>query len=145
MNHSLEPNDHRAIERIVKALENAWNAGDGPAFAAEMTEDADFVNVRAERLKGRAAIAAGHAAIFRTIYAGSRNQYTLEAVRLLTPDIALGHVRSALEVPTGPLAGQLAALFSIVLQRHADGWLIVAFHNTLVPAPLAFEAPRPKA
>jgi len=144
MNHSLEPNDRSAIERTIKALETAWNAGDGPAFAAAMAEDADFVNVRAERLKGREAIAAGHSAIFRTIYAGSRNRYTLDAARLLTPDIALVHVRSALEVPTGPLAGQLAALFSMVLQRHSGEWLIVAFHNTLFPPTPPFDSKNKK-
>ena len=51
---------------------------DGPAFAAPFAVDADFVNIRGEHFRGRAAIGAGHAAIFQTIYAGSTNNYELE-------------------------------------------------------------------
>ena len=72
--------DHRPRRdrRPVHSLEAAWNAGDGDAFAAPFAADADFVNVRAEHHRGRQAIAAGHTAIFRSIYAGSTNQYIVE-------------------------------------------------------------------
>src|SRR5215207_8406620 len=103
MSNTLEPHDRSALERIVKQLESAWNAGDGFAFAAPFTDDADFVNIRADHLQGRNAIAAGHAGIFRSIYAGSVNRYTLKTVRLITPDIALVHVNAELEVPAGPV------------------------------------------
>jgi hypothetical protein len=43
---------------------------------------------------GRPAIAGLHAAIFRTIYAGSTNRFTIEAVRLLRSDVALARVHS---------------------------------------------------
>src|SRR5687767_7824762 len=99
MNSTLEPRDRFALEGIVQQLETAWNAGDGVAFAAPLSDDADFVNIRAEHVRGREAIAAGHVGIFRSIYAGSTNRYAIETARLLTPDIALVHVRSELEVP----------------------------------------------
>jgi uncharacterized protein (TIGR02246 family) len=134
MNNSIDTNDRTAIAEIVQQLETAWNAGDGPAFAAPMAPDADFVTVRAEHFRGREAIAAGHAGIFRTIYAGSTNRYVLEAARLLAPDIALAHIRATLDVPAGPLAGRHSALFSIVLTCGLSGWLIASFHNTLAPA-----------
>lgn len=134
MNESIETIDRTAIADVVQKLEAAWNAGDGPAFAASMAPDADFVNVRAEHFRGREAIATGHAGIFRTIYAGSTNRYVLETARLLTPDIALVHVRATLDVPAGPLAGWHSALFSMVLRRGSSGWLIVSFHNTLAPS-----------
>src|SRR5690349_1248754 len=78
-----------ALENIVRQLEAGWNAGDGDAFAAPFAKDADFVMVRAEHMRERAVIAAGHTGIFRSIYAGSSNRYTLESVRLLRPDVAL--------------------------------------------------------
>jgi uncharacterized protein (TIGR02246 family) len=131
MNNELEPEDRSAIERVIQRLEAAWNAGDGPAFGAAMTPDADFVTIRAEHYRGREAIAAGHAGIFRTIYSGSTNRYTIETARLLAPGIALVHVQATLDVPTGPLAGRHSALFSAVLMRTAGVWLITAFHNTL--------------
>jgi uncharacterized protein (TIGR02246 family) len=131
---ALESQDRVAIERVVHGLETAWNAGDGSAFGATMAHDADFVTIRAEHIVGREAIGAGHAAIFRTVFSGSSIRYTVETARLLAPDVALVHVQSALDVPAGPLAGRHDALFSAVLVRHADGWIIASFHNTLAPA-----------
>lgn len=131
----LPPEDRSAIEAIVARLEAAWNAADGDAFAAPFADDADFVNIRAEHHHGRAAVAAGHTAIFQTIYAGSTNHYTLDSARLLADHIALAHVRAALDAPSGPFAGRTGALFSMVLTRSAHGWQIASFHNTLQPPP----------
>jgi uncharacterized protein (TIGR02246 family) len=94
---------------------------DGSAFAAPFAGDADFVNIRGDHFRGRAAIAAGHAEIFRTIYAGSTNYYTVEAARLLRPEVALVHVRALLDAPQGPLAGRHGARFSLVLTKEPGG------------------------
>lgn len=75
--------DRAGLERIVAQLEAAWNAMDGPAFAARFAFDADFVTIRGEHFRERPAIAAGHSAIFRTNYAGSTNRLTVENARLL--------------------------------------------------------------
>ena len=131
----LRPDDRAALENVVGQLEAAWNAMDGTAFAAPFAGDADFVTVRGEHLRGRPAIAAGHAGIFRTIYAGSRNRYTVAGARLLRPEVALVHVHALLDVPQGPLAGRHAARFSLVLTREGGGWEIAALHNTLEAAP----------
>ncbi|MFL5494623.1 MAG: SgcJ/EcaC family oxidoreductase [Gemmatimonadales bacterium] len=131
----LPPADRAAIENIVRQLETAWNAMDGPAFGAPFADDADFVNIRGEHFRGQAAIAAGHTAIFRTIYAGSTIHLTLEAARLLRPEVSLVRVRSRLDAPQGPLAGRHVARFSLVLTKEDDGWQIAALHNTLEAAP----------
>jgi len=136
VNASLSAVDRAAIEELVASLEAAWNAGDGDAFAAPFTVDTDFVNIRAEHFRGRAAVAAGHVAILRTIYAGSTNHYTIETARLLDTDIALVHVQAVLDAPSGPLAGRNHAVFSMVLVRVAPEWQIASFHNTLQPPAL---------
>jgi uncharacterized protein (TIGR02246 family) len=133
MTDTMTSVDRSAIDALVQSLQAAWNAGDAAAFAAPFAEDADFVNIRAEHARGREAIAAGHAAIFRTIYAGSTTSQTLEAARLLNADLALAHVKSELNAPTGPMAGLHVARYSMVLARADGGWQIVAFHNTLQP------------
>ena len=130
----LAPGDRAALESIVGQLEAAWNAMDGAAFAAPFASDADFVNIRGEHFRGRPAIAAGHAGIFQTIYAGSTNRYTVEGARLLRPEVALVHVHALLDVPQGPLAGRHAARFSLVLTKEGGGWEITALHNTLEAA-----------
>jgi uncharacterized protein (TIGR02246 family) len=128
---NLAPGDREALENIVRQLETAWNAMDGSAFAAPFAGDADFVTIRGEHFRGRSAIAAGHAAIFRTIYAGSTNHCTMEVARLLRPEVALVHVHSRLEAPHGPLAGRHGARFSLVVTKEPGGWEIAALHNTV--------------
>jgi uncharacterized protein (TIGR02246 family) len=120
------------VADVVNELEKAWNAGDGAAFARPFAEDADFVNIRGEHHRTREAIAQGHQAIFHSIYKGSVVRLQVAGVRTLAPAVLLAHVKSTLKVPTGPLAGEHAALFSIVLVRDQDDWRIAAFHNTLV-------------
>lgn len=134
MSESMNPSDRAAIEKIVAGLETAWNAADGPGFAAPFSPDADFVNIRAEHHKGRDVIGAAHTGIFRTVYAGSVNRLTLESARLIRPDVALIHVHALLKTPAGPLAGTHSARFSAVLTRENSGWQIASFHNTLAPA-----------
>ena len=122
---------HEAIETIVRRLEAAWNAMDGEAFAAPFAENADFVNIVGEHARGRLAIAAGHEAIFRDFYAGSTTRLTVESVRQLRPDVALAHVESELNAPTGPMAGRHVARFSMVVTGDRGVWEIAAFHNTI--------------
>ena len=127
--------DRAGLERIVAQLEAAWNAMDGPAFAAPFASHADFVTIRGEHFRGRPAIAAGHSAIFGTIYAGSTNRLTVENARLLRAEVALVHVHSVLDTPQGPLAGRHRARFSLVLTRESEGWVIAALHNTIETGP----------
>ncbi|MEO8139811.1 MAG: SgcJ/EcaC family oxidoreductase [Gemmatimonadota bacterium] len=131
----LTPDDRDALEKIVGQLEAAWKAMDGSAFAAPFAADADFVNIRGEHFRGRGAIAAGHTAIFRSIYAGSTTRMTVEGARLLRAEVALVRVHSLLDAPTGPLAGRHGARFSLVLTREPGGWEIAALHNTLEAPP----------
>jgi len=133
VNDVMNPADLNAFERIVASLEAAWNAGDGQAWGSPFSADADFVTIRAEHVRGRGAIAAGHAAIFRTIYAGSVNRLRIETARLLRPDVGLVHVEATLKAPTGPLAGTHVARFSLVLTREGGDWQIASLHNTLQP------------
>ena len=126
--------DRSFIEAIVAGLEVAWNAGDGSGFGAPFAAEADFVTIRAEHLRGREAIANGHAAIFGTIYAGSVNRFTIESLRFLRPDVALVHVGALLNATTGPLAGRHTAKLSAVLTREPGGWEVASFHNTLAPS-----------
>jgi uncharacterized protein (TIGR02246 family) len=116
----------------VKELEDAWNAADGARFGKPFTEDADFVTIRAEHLRTREAIAKGHQGIFDTIYKGSTVRYELVSARPVAPGVAVAHVKTELNAPTGPLAGKHNSLFTIVLVLQQTDWRIAAFHNTLI-------------
>ncbi|HEY7265517.1 MAG TPA: SgcJ/EcaC family oxidoreductase [Trebonia sp.] len=121
-----------AVEAIMQRLERAWNSADGPAFGQPFTQGADFVAIRGDLHTGREAIAAGHQDILGTIYAGSTIRYQIMQARQLDDRVVLAHIRAALSVPGGPLAGAHASTITVVLLRHGGGWEITAFHNTLI-------------
>lgn len=131
----MKTSERDEAERLVARLQTAWNAMDGTAFGTPFAADADFVNIRGEHFRGREAIAAGHAGIFRTIYAGSTTRMAVEQARLVRPDVMLVIVHSQLDAPAGPLAGRHGARFSLVLTRNGSEWEIAAFHNTLEAPP----------
>jgi uncharacterized protein (TIGR02246 family) len=124
----------QVADDAARGLEQAWNAADGPAFAAPFTDDADFVDIRGAHHTGRQAVAAGHQAIFDTVYRGSTNRYSVTHARLLAGDVIVAHVPQTLDAPSGPLAGTHPSIATMVLVRAADGWRIAAFHNALVQA-----------
>ena len=122
----------QVVANMVAELEKAWNTADGEAFARPFADDADFVNIRGEHFRTRELIAKGHQGIFNSIYKGSVVRYQLMAVRPIAPLVLVAHVRSTLNAPTGPLAGQHNSLFTMVLAQSQADWRIAAFHNTLV-------------
>jgi uncharacterized protein (TIGR02246 family) len=54
-NQTPTPNaaDENAIRAIHRRMIDAWNAGDGAAFAAPFTDESDFVAWEGTHLKGR--------------------------------------------------------------------------------------------
>jgi uncharacterized protein (TIGR02246 family) len=122
----------RVATELVRRLERAWNVADGEAFGAPFAANADFVDIRGEHHRGREAIAAGHQAIFDSIYEGSTVAYKLAGARELSGDVILAHANAILRAPSGPLAGEHSSVLSLVLVQRRDGWEIAAFHNTLV-------------
>lgn len=117
---------------LIGRLEQAWNEADGRVFGQPFTADADFVDIRGECHRGQEAIAAGHQAIFDSIYKGSSTNYKLIQARELSDDVILAHSTGVLRAPSGPLAGEHSSVQSLVLVRGAEEWKIAGFHNTLV-------------
>jgi len=120
------------VAEIVGELERCWNAADGAGFARAFTADADFVNIRGDHAHGRDVIAHGHHAILHSIYKGSVVRYQLVGARLIAPAVLVAHVRTQLNAPIGPLAGEHRSLYTVVLVQEQDDWRIAAFHNTLI-------------
>ena len=99
---------------LIGRLERAWNGADGRAFGEPFAPDADFVDIRGEHHRGQEAIAAGHQAIFDSIYKGSRTNFKLIQARELSDHVILAHATALLRAPSGPLAGEHSAVQSLV-------------------------------
>jgi uncharacterized protein (TIGR02246 family) len=124
-----------AAEEFYAALERAWNAGDGGAYAAPFTADCDFTDIRGARHSGAGAVGGGHQAIFDSIYRGSTVQYEVTSARALADGVLLVQADAGLDVPAGPLAGSHRAASSAVLVETDGQWRAVMMHNTLVAPP----------
>ena len=128
---STDPSVTDIARAMLGDLENAWNSGDGQAYGRCYAVDASFVTIRGEHSLDRDAIAAGHAAIFATIYAGSSNQMELLTSWAVADDVIIAVSRNTLTSPGGPLRGTHEAVSTSVLVRNDGDWAIAATHNTL--------------
>jgi uncharacterized protein (TIGR02246 family) len=127
--------DQAALETIVKQMEDAWNASDASGFTAPFADDGDQVNIFARQLSNREEIEAQHRHIFANVYRGSRNTIRVTDARYVTPDVALVRVHSVVEVPQGPLEGQVQTLATLIFRRAETRWELVTFHNTRIMPP----------
>ncbi|MDT4895103.1 MAG: hypothetical protein QOH25_180 [Acidobacteriota bacterium] len=122
--------DEAAIRRVVKQVEDGWNAHDGKAFAAPFAVDADYVIVNGMKLKGKEAIETGHTQILTTIYKDSHNVGTVKSIRFLRPDVAIVHVEWNLEFSMGGETRKGHAMNTMVMTKEGGKWSIAAFQNT---------------
>ena len=127
-----------AIEGIAAQLAEAWNRYDARALASVFAEDADFTNVFGMVAKGRAAIEALHAPLFKTMFKESRLTVTETRVRLIRPDVASVDVKwtmTGARDPHGNPWPERVGLLNWIATRHGERWLIDVSHNMDLPSP----------
>src|SRR5919107_4845714 len=83
--------EEEAIRDLFRRLLDDWGRGDGIAYGARFTEDADYVAFDGSRTTGRRAIATSHQQLFDKYLKGTRLTGRVESVRFLGPDVALVH------------------------------------------------------
>jgi uncharacterized protein (TIGR02246 family) len=124
--------DTAGIQAVVDEFAAAWNRGDSMAVASLFAPDADFINVLGRHERGQKAIEAGHREILDTVYRGSRNRYTVRAVRPLTDDLVVVFADALLELAANGIERELSARPTLVMKRENERWRIVVFQNTMV-------------
>lgn len=62
------------VEKVLRALEAAWNAEDLDAMFALFTPDAHWVNIVGMHWKGRAAVEQAHRAYFKLMFHGVKQK-----------------------------------------------------------------------
>jgi uncharacterized protein (TIGR02246 family) len=108
-----------------------WNQHDMTAMATLFAEDADFVNVVGMYWKGRDQIRQEHA--IRSV-----------TVRFVNPDVALAHIKWALEGdrdPDGTSRPRREGVMSWVVTKREGEWQIASSHNTNARQPAAPPSP----
>jgi uncharacterized protein (TIGR02246 family) len=125
-------NDESDIRRVQAAQEAAWNNHDAAAYANLFTEDGDCVNVLGWWWKGRAQIQSRLTAAFAFVFHDSKLTVTDVQVKVLSPTIAVVHVRWTMEgshIPPG-MPEPREGIQLQVLRKAAGRWLIESFQNT---------------
>jgi uncharacterized protein (TIGR02246 family) len=128
--------DVATCDTVIAGVMRAWIDGDGIEFASHFTEDADLVNIHGMHVRGRQAIAGLYDMLFRSVFAGCGLRYEGSTRRQLREGLVMVHMRMAVKICRGHLAGEHHALSSAVLAQNGNGWAITSLHNTLVAAPL---------
>ena len=126
--------DEQEIRAVVQQAVEAWNSGDGSAYAALFAEDADYVTFGGMHTRGRHAIATEHQQLFDAFLRGSRLALQITNLRFLGPDTALVHaVGGILDQPDQrDVALERRSIQTAVLCRQHDTWRIVATQVTRI-------------
>ncbi|MEU1226240.1 SgcJ/EcaC family oxidoreductase [Streptomyces sp. NPDC005828] len=138
------PTSHEQITRLFNRFMQAWTDNDAAAFGACFTDDADYVSYDGTRATGRSALQDNHDRLFRGVLAGSALVGDLEAIRPITPDVAVVHGTASVLMPwRSELPKRRLSRQTLVVVRTELGWRISAIHNgrvrpVTIPSPDSF-------
>jgi len=119
------------IAGVISNLETAWKNADGNAWAAQFTDDADFMVWFGYRLHGADAIGYGHQDLWDGFYAGTVFDLEIVAVRQIADDIAIAHLDGWV-YPAEETRPETPAVSKpiVVLAKQENSWKIEVFQNT---------------
>jgi uncharacterized protein (TIGR02246 family) len=127
-----EPRAEDAVRDVMVRLREAWERGDGDAYASLFSEDAQYVTAPGERLHGRKSISESHQKIFDYFFKDTKlgRDYPI-SLRRITPDVILVEASGSVLFP-GETEQKISpnGLMTLVVARQDDGWRIVSFQNT---------------
>jgi uncharacterized protein (TIGR02246 family) len=133
-NRSATTQDEAAIRQLVENLVSNWKKGDGGAYAAQFTEDSDYIAFDGTHFKGREANAEAHQKLFDTFLKGSTlEQQRITDLRFLKPEVAVLHMVGTVKLKwqKKPAPGRLS-LQTLVAVKENTEWKFAAFHNTRI-------------
>jgi uncharacterized protein (TIGR02246 family) len=132
--------DEQAVRDLVRQLLDAWGRGDGDAYGALFTEDADYVAFDGSNRRGTRAIAIEHQQLFDTWLKGTRLVGQIDSLRFLGPDVALLRTTGGTIFPGQKDArGRRPSIQTLIAVRRPEGWRFAAFHNTRIVHRNAFQ------
>ncbi|NNH71493.1 SgcJ/EcaC family oxidoreductase [Nocardia uniformis] len=115
---------------LLRAQADAWAAGDGKAFAATFTPDADFVSVIGEFIRGREELAQVIQEGLDGFMKGTRwSEPLTRTIRFPTPDTAVMVTITPRPAKPG-VNSEERSIQTRVAVRTNGTWLFTSFHNT---------------
>ncbi|HWO52929.1 SgcJ/EcaC family oxidoreductase [Paenibacillus sp. FSL M7-1455] len=129
-------NQMKEIESLFEKMKLAWGKGDGEAYGACFTEDADYVTFQGEHLQGRKAIADTHQELWNSVLKGSTLEGEIKKIRFVTPDIAIFHGLGVVKLKWQKTAPKKRdSINTNVAVKQNGEWKIAAFQNSRISGP----------
>jgi uncharacterized protein (TIGR02246 family) len=125
----------QVTRELAAGFAAAWNQHDMSALGRQFHDDAIFVSMAGSYMRGRAEIERQHGAVHAGPYRNSTLQVEVEDARELVPGVIVAHVRAEARGDDRSPGEVRKALLTLVIERRADLWRIIAAHNTAVAAP----------
>jgi uncharacterized protein (TIGR02246 family) len=124
--------DEEAVHNLPQAFCAAFNKHDGHQLAQIMSDDIDFVTVGATWLHGKSDFEKYHTRLLDGRFHAIRSDPLQVAVRFLRADIAIVHwswTATGDKNPDGSARERRYGMMTMVAEKRAGGWLIVASQN----------------
>jgi len=141
------PAADQAVHALITRQMEAWNRKDAAEWARDFAEDATFINVRGDLVRGRAAIEKVHDFIFSGPYKDSPCATAIDSILYPAPNIAIVDTTNEVTgfevlppglVPTGP--GLFRTRMRLVIVNDQGVWKVLAAQNTAVsPQPMPIQ------
>ena len=123
--------DEFAVRDLFAELLAAWGRGDGQAYGALFTDDADYVAFDGSITKGRRAIAETHQRLFDTWLKGTRLVGQIDSLRFLDADAAV-IVANGGTLMRGKVRPVRPSAQTLVAAKRDGEWRFVSFQNTRI-------------
>ena len=114
------PEDEKAIQSVAAAYARAYTAGDARSLASLFTEDAEVIDEKRERLRGRPMLADVFGALFRQ-RPGATITISPASLRFLGPDVAQEEGQIQVNPPAGEPAS--ARHYTALFVKQGGRWM----------------------
>jgi uncharacterized protein (TIGR02246 family) len=125
----------QVTRELAAGFAAAWNQHDMAALGRQFHDDAIFVSMTGSYMRGRAEIERQHGTVHAGPYRNSTLHVEVEDARELVPGVIVAHVRAEARGDDRALGEVRKALLTLVIERRAGLWRIIAAQNTAVAAP----------
>jgi uncharacterized protein (TIGR02246 family) len=125
--------------KLIDRLVDSFNTRNAPAFASLSDDNAKFVNIFGQRMRGRDGISAGHQIVVDTPLAGTHMMGTGVDVMPLGGSVVMMHatwIRERLPEATPATLAPGTGILTFVARKSADVWTLVGAANVQNARPL---------
>ncbi len=123
------PSSEAAIRATAQAFVAAFDRGDAKAVAALFTEKATIIDDRGEPIKGRKAIEAEYASLFK-LYPGAKMEVSVKSVEFPSPAMAVEDGVATVVAKTA--IPPSAAKYTAIHVQENGKWLMASVHETRI-------------